>query len=106
MSELLCLTTIPRPHFTHIFTFSETPKRYILGSLRRDEMKEVFKKLIIDFQERDFPNILARKFKIPLDSRKIVSLVGVRRSGKIFVLFDLINQLRQQHPRNILYINF
>lgn len=49
----------------------------------------------------------ARDCTIPVDSRKIISLIGVRRSGKTYLLYSLIEQLRQRvDPRNIVYINF
>ena len=70
-------------------------------------MKETFKKLIIDFQERKFGRIVPREYDVPLDTKKIVSLIGVRRSGKTYVLFWLIEQLRQSgNDKNVVYINF
>jgi predicted AAA+ superfamily ATPase len=70
-------------------------------------MKEIFKRIITDFIERDLKGIKPRDINIPLDSTKIVSLIGIRRSGKTYILYDLINQLRDTVSReNILYINF
>ena len=70
-------------------------------------MKQVFKRLITDFIEKDIKNILPREFSIPIESKKVISLIGVRRSGKSSILFDLINQLREKIDReNIIYINF
>lgn len=70
-------------------------------------MKETFKKLIVDFQERKFGRIVPREYVVPLDTKKIVSLIGVRRSGKTYVLFSLIETLRQRGmAKNIIYINF
>jgi len=70
-------------------------------------MKEIFKKLIIDSQEREFGELVEREYKIPLKTRKIVSLIGVRHSGKTSLLFKLIESLRGQVDReNIAYINF
>ena len=70
-------------------------------------MKEVFKKLIIDFQERELGRIVPREYDVPIDTKKIVSLIGVRRSGKTYVLFSLIERLRQTgYDKNIVYINF
>ena len=40
-------------------------------------------------------NVKKRDINIPLDSNKIVTLVGVRRSGKTYILYDLINELRK-----------
>ena len=70
-------------------------------------MKEVFKKLIIDFQERELGRIVPREYDVPIDTKKIVSLIGVRRSGKTYVLFSLIERLRKSGDgKNIVYINF
>jgi len=70
-------------------------------------VKDIFKKLIVDFIERDIKNILPREYNIPLESKKIISLIGVRRSGKSSILFDMINKLREKCDRdNIIYINF
>jgi len=69
-------------------------------------MKELFKRLITDFIERDL-DVIDRNYDIPLDTKKIVSLIGVRRSGKTYILFQLIKKLRKKGlKKNILYINF
>lgn len=70
-------------------------------------MKEIFKRLIVDFLERDIKELSPREITIPLQSKKIVSLIGVRRSGKSSILFNTIKTLRQTIAReNIIYINF
>ena len=71
-------------------------------------MKIIFQRIITDFIERDLKSIFSReKYRIPTESKKIVSLVGVRRSGKTYILFDTINRLRERIDReNVIYINF
>lgn len=70
-------------------------------------MKELFQRIITDFIEKEIRGIFSREYHIPLNSKKIVSLIGVRRSGKSSILFDLIQKLRVDTPReNILYLNF
>ena len=70
-------------------------------------MKDIFKRLITDFIEKEIKNILSRDYDIPLASKKIISLIGVRRSGKSSILFDIINKLRANIDKeNIIYINF
>jgi len=70
-------------------------------------MQEVFKKLIIDSQERSYKSVVKREYKIPLETKKIVSLIGIRRSGKTYILYSLIEQLRQKvNNQNIVFINF
>ena len=69
--------------------------------------KEIFKRLILDFQEKDLSHVVQRDIDIPLYLDKPISLVGVRRSGKTFVLFSLIRKLEEEvDKKNILYINF
>ena len=70
-------------------------------------MRKTFKTLITDFQERKINGIVSREYNIPVDSDKIISLIGVRRCGKTYILFDVINKLRETiQPENIIYINF
>lgn len=72
--------------------------------IRRDLLKTI----ITDNSLRPLPKLWERMLKIPSDSGKIVTLAGVRRSGKTYHLFNLINQLRAQGiaAEKILYINF
>lgn len=70
--------------------------------------KDLLKTIIADNQSRVLPELWKRTLEIPLHSNKIVALVGVRRSGKTYHLFNLINQLKAEGIPNsqILYINF
>lgn len=67
-------------------------------------MKELFKRLITDFIEKEINNIQSRNYNIPLETKKIVSLIGVRRSGKSSLLFDTINKLRKKQAKKISFI--
>jgi len=70
-------------------------------------MKDIFKYIINEFIERELPDIKKRDMDIPLYSNKIISLIGIRRSGKTYLLYDLIKRLRKKISReNIIYINF
>ena len=70
-------------------------------------MKDLFKRIITDFIEKEIEGIVSREYGIPFESKKIVSLIGVRRSGKSSILFDMINRLREKLPReNMIYLNF
>lgn len=70
-------------------------------------MKKLIKKVIVDSQERDLSHVVKRDIDLPIDTKKIVSLIGVRRCGKTYILFHLIKQLRKQiSSKNIIYINF
>jgi predicted AAA+ superfamily ATPase len=78
------------------------------------QTKELFKKIIVDFHEHKIENVFERDIDIYLSEKgdvnnlnKIVSLIGVGRSGKTFALYSLINRLRVRiDTRNITYINF
>lgn len=70
-------------------------------------MKDIFKKIITDFHEQHIHPPVSRDIQIPVDSGKIVSLIGVRRSGKTSILFRIITELRKRvDPLRIIYINF
>ncbi len=70
-------------------------------------MKDIFRTIIYDFIQKDFKNIFPRDYNIPLSSKKIISIVGIRRSGKTYTMFNIINQLRKIVSReNIIYVNF
>jgi len=70
--------------------------------------KELLKTIISDSQSRVLPTVWSRTLTIPVDSTKIVTLTGVRRSGKTYHLFDIMNQLKANgvSPERLLYINF
>lgn len=70
--------------------------------------KELLKTIITDSQTRALPEVWPRTMKIPADSGKIITLTGVRRSGKTYHLLNLIRELKASGiaPERILYINF
>lgn len=70
--------------------------------------KETLKYIYQQFLERSLPAYYARSYTLPLGSGKIITLVGVRRSGKTFLLFELIDELKAQgvQPEQIIYLNF
>lgn len=70
--------------------------------------KDLLKTIITDNQKRQLPNIWPRILKIPLESEKIITLAGVRRSGKTYHLWNIIKRLQAQgiKPQQIIYINF
>ncbi|MGD8778213.1 MAG: ATP-binding protein [Ignavibacteria bacterium] len=70
-------------------------------------MKEKFKIIISDFIERELPDVINRTLEIPLESKKIITLVGSRRTGKTYFFFSLIKKIRQKVNKSlVLYINF
>lgn len=72
------------------------------------QIKETIKLIIKRFQETELSGIVSRNIELPTDSNKIISLVGVRRCGKTYLLYDTILKLRKSGipTENILFINF
>ncbi|NPA12728.1 MAG: ATP-binding protein, partial [Aquificae bacterium] len=69
--------------------------------------KDIFKELIVEFQERELPTIVERDIAIPTNTKKIISVIGVRRSGKTYILFQTVKNLLKSVPiEKIVYINF
>lgn len=72
-------------------------------------MKQKFKDIILENQEfAPDTGIRRQNFEIPLDSEIIISLIGARRSGKTYILYQIIEELRKKNIPNefIVYINF
>ena len=71
------------------------------------EYKEAFKYLITEFHQSKLPELVKREFFFD-DIGKIISLVGFRRSGKTFLLYQLIGKFKEEKidPTKIIYINF
>ncbi|MCZ7372542.1 MAG: ATP-binding protein [Candidatus Methanoperedens sp.] len=66
--------------------------------------KEIIKKLIILAQERDV-TLVERDMEIRF-AGKINSIIGPRRAGKTFFIYQKINQLKSKNKDKIIYINF
>ncbi len=67
----------------------------------------MFKYIIKEFHEARLPELYKRKLTIP-ETQKVISLIGLRRAGKTFYFYQLINNLIEDsiNPSQILYINF
>ena len=70
--------------------------------------KEIIKNLITDFYEKGIPPVKSRLLQIPINSKKIIALTGVRRSGKTYHLYNIIEKLTREKVEisNCLYFNF
>ncbi len=70
-------------------------------------MRDIFRRIIIDFQERTLRATIKRDIEVPLFSDKIITLIGVRRCGKTSILYKMIEELTQSvDSKNIVYVNF
>jgi len=72
------------------------------------QIKETIKLIIRRFHESELLGIVSRNLVLPINSNKIISLVGVRRCGKTYLLYDTILKLQKMEIplKNILFINF
>ena len=69
--------------------------------------KEQIKTIIRDFHLCDRFNVKPRTLQPPLDTQKIITLIGVRRCGKTSILYNMINGLAETIEKSrILFLNF
>jgi uncharacterized protein len=70
--------------------------------------KESLKYVLAHYTTRELPEAAPRVLQLPLDSRKIVTLVGIRRSGKTYILYETMRRLAAQgvDRRRMIYLNF
>ncbi len=69
--------------------------------------KEQLKVIIRDFHLTENFDVKPRSLQPPLDSKKIITLIGVRRCGKTSILYEMINRLSKNIKKTkILFLNF
>lgn len=70
--------------------------------------KDILKGLLRDFHQTSLPPSIKRDITVPIGSGKIISLIGARRSGKTFLLYQVAKELIQQGiaKEKIIFINF
>lgn len=69
--------------------------------------KEQLKQIIRDFHVNGVFDVKSRTLQPPLDTGKIITLIGVRRCGKTSILYDMSNKLSQRITKTkILFLNF
>ena len=71
-------------------------------------MKDIIKSILVEFQQRELPTIMKRKLVINTDLQIIVSIVGARRSGKTYLLYQSMIELVAKgiSRKNIVFLNF
>ncbi|MEM0139618.1 MAG: ATP-binding protein [Ferroplasma sp.] len=69
---------------------------------------EDFKYVLTLWKNFKIPDLINRDININLDTNKIITIAGVRRSGKTSIMMNLINKLIKNkiNSENIIYINF
>jgi predicted AAA+ superfamily ATPase len=69
--------------------------------------KEQLKQIIRDFHLGNRFDVKPRSLQPPLNTKKIITLVGIRRCGKTSILYDMINKLSDTVSKTkILFLNF
>ena len=71
------------------------------------DTKEKLKSVIVEWQERVLPVLQKRRYEVNIDVPHVNDIMGVRRCGKTYYMYQLISELLEQGvPRsNILYLN-
>ncbi len=68
--------------------------------------KDVAVELIRDFHERPLPDLIQRDLKLRLPTtKKAVTIIGPRRAGKTYFLFDNMLRLKDVNRTEMLYLN-
>ena len=70
-------------------------------------METILEELIADFHERSLPTFTRRHVQLPWLPNKIDTIIGMRRSGKTWFVFQVISDLLSSeiHRESILYLN-
>jgi predicted AAA+ superfamily ATPase len=70
--------------------------------------KEALKYILAFNTARPLPEAAPRTLQLPLDTEKITTLIGIRRSGKTYLLYETMRRLeaRGVDRRQMLYLNF
>ncbi len=70
--------------------------------MNREEIREY----LINFQKSKIPDLVEREIKIP-GSRRIITIIGPRRAGKTYLLYQKMKELLNSTKKeNIIYLNF
>ena len=74
-------------------------------------MKEIIRTILNEWKVRKLPEVLQREIDLfpytKMNPKKIIVIPGFRRTGKTYLMFNLIMKLLQEIPKEeIVYINF
>jgi predicted AAA+ superfamily ATPase len=67
---------------------------------------EQFKKIIAEWMEKEIPTLTKREIPLKLSS-DVLAIIGPRRVGKTYLMYQLINELLTEHKKEeILFVDF
>jgi hypothetical protein len=71
-------------------------------------MKTTIKRIIADFHQNFLPVFRRRELVVPLNLEKIVTIIGPRRAGKTYYLYQIMGELEKRGiaRHQMLYLNF
>ena len=71
-------------------------------------MLNIIEEVITEFHKQNIPELFNRELVVPVDIDKIITLIGLRRVGKTYYLFHIIQELLNKglEKKRIFYINF
>ncbi len=71
------------------------------------DTKEKLKSVIVEWQGRALPQLQKRRYELNIDVPHVNDIVGVRRCGKTYYMYQLISELLDKgvSKSNILYLN-
>ncbi len=72
------------------------------------QLKETLKSIINGFWQTTVPLGIKRNIELPLNLKKVISVIGARRTGKTYILYNTVQRLTDSGVplKNILFINF
>lgn len=77
---------------------------YYSNSTHMDKLEEI----ITEFHKEPLPQLFKRELSVPVDTGKVITIIGLRRVGKTYYLFQTIRELMDQglEKKRLFYINF
>lgn len=71
-------------------------------------MKSTIKNIILEYHNTELPQFERRNINIPINLNIIITLIGARRSGKTYLLYQIIQELINTgcKKEQILFLNF
>jgi predicted AAA+ superfamily ATPase len=70
-------------------------------------MKEVFKKILTEWQESNLPIVTKRSHEYDPNLDDILAIIGPRRAGKTYFMFQIIEELGvKEKQADFVFVNF